>query len=112
VHSKRNRRPRWNALYLILLMTIGGLVLTPRLHLTSIDHKIVLLLIVVVIYGVIGLWIKSNTEALQDLDDAEYRKQSRDPAVYGTRRFPTRTQAHFRDVTSFYRHESPDKPKR
>lgn len=112
MRSNRNRTPHWNALYLILLMAIGGLVFTHKLHLTPIDHKIVLLLSVVGIYGLIGLWIKSNAEALQDLDDAEYRKQSRDPVVYGTRQFPTRTQAYFREVTSFYRHESPDKPKR
>ena len=112
MRSKRNRRPRWNALHLILLVVIGGLMLTHRLHLTSIDHKIVLLLIVVAAYGLMGFWIKSNTEALQELDDAEYRTQSRDPAVYGTRQFPTRTQAHFRERVSFYRHKTPDEPER
>lgn len=112
MRSHRPHRPRWNALYFILLIAISGLVLTHGLHLASVDHKIVSLLIIVVVYGLMSLWIKSNTEALQDLEDAEYRQLSRDPAVYGTRQFPTRTQVNFREKVAFYRRETPDEPAR
>jgi hypothetical protein len=94
-------------LNLILLVAVGGLVLGHGLHLTPIDHRFILFLIILGIYGLIGLWIKSNAAALQDLGAEEYRKQSRDPEVYGTLRFPTRIQSHFRDVAAFYHHKSP-----
>jgi len=109
MRSKRNRRPRWSMLNLIVLAALGGLVLEHNLHLTPTGHKIALFLIVVIIYGLIGLWVKSNATALEDLDAEEYRRQSRDPALFGTPAFPTRTQSHFQETVSFYRHESPDK---
>ena len=107
--SKQNRRPRWNMLNLVLLLAVGGLALEHWLHLSRAGHTIVLILMVVVIYGLMGLWVKSNETALEDLDTEEYREQSRDPAVYGTPEFPTRTQSDFRETVSYYRHESPDK---
>jgi hypothetical protein len=109
MRSKRNRRPRWSVLNLIMLATIGGLALEPFLHLTPTGHKIILLLIIAVIYGLMGVWVKSNATALEDLDAEEYRKRSRDPAVYGTSQFPTRTQAHFQETVSLYRREALDK---
>lgn len=78
------------------------------LHLTSLERKIALILVVVVIYGLLAGWIKANTAALQDLDAEKYRELSRDPAVYGTKAFPTRTQARFREIMSFYQHKSSD----
>jgi hypothetical protein len=112
MRSNRNRRPRWNMLNLILVLAVGGLALEHRLHLTPTGHTIVLILIVVILYGLMGVWVKSNATALEDLDAEEYRKQSRDPAVYGTPEFPTRTQSDFRETVSYYRHESPDKRER
>jgi hypothetical protein len=109
MRPKRNRGPHWNVLNLIVLLTVVGMVLEHGLHLTPTGHKIVLLLITIAIYGLMGLWIKSSEVALQDLDDMEYRRQSCDPATYGTVQFPTRTQAYFRNVLSSYRHELPPK---
>ena len=109
MHSRRNRRARWNLLSLILLLAVGGLALDHKLHFTPTGHKIALLLTVAVIYGLIGLWLRFNAAALHDLDDMEYRKQSRDPSVYGTLESPTRTQLHYREITSFYRPASPDR---
>jgi hypothetical protein len=109
MRSKQNRRPRWNTLNLILLLAVGALVLEHRLHLAPTGHTIVLILIVVVIYGSMGLWVQSNAAALEDLDAEDYQKQRRDPAVYGTPELPTRTQSDFRETVSYYRHESPDK---
>jgi hypothetical protein len=106
MRSRKKLKPRWRVLNVITLATIGGLALEHSLHLTPTGHKIILLLIIAVIYGLIGLWVKSNATALEDLDAEEYRKQSRDPAVYGTSQFPTRTQAHFRETMSFYHHEA------
>lgn len=110
MRPKRNRRPHWTMLNLIMLATIGGLALEHDLHLTPTGHKIAMFLIVVVIYGLIGLWVKSNADALEDLEAEEYRRrQSHDPSLYGTPAFPTRTQSHFQETVSFYRHETPDK---
>ena len=109
MRTQRNRKPRWTMLNLIVLGAVGGLVLEHNLHLTPTGHKIILLLIIAAIYGLMGLWVKSNATALEDLDAEEYRKRGRDPAVYGTSQFPTRTQAHFQETVSFYRRESLDK---
>jgi hypothetical protein len=109
MRSKRNRRPRWSVLNLIMLATIGGLALEPFLHLTPTGHKITLFLIIAAIYGLMGLWVKSNATAVEDLDAEEYRIQSHNPAVYGTPEFPTRAQLHYRETVSFYRREALDK---
>jgi hypothetical protein len=112
MRSKRDRRPHWSTLNLILLAAVGGLALERGLHLTPTGHEITLLLIIAVIYGLMAAWVTSNAAALEDLDAEEYRKQSRNPAVYGTPESPTSAQAHFRETVSFYRHESPDKQER
>ena len=112
MRSRRNRGTRWKTLNLILVVAVGLLILQHHLHLTPTGHKITLSLIVVVIYGSLGLWVKANAAALQALESEKYRKQSRDPAVYGTPEFPTRTQSHYQDVMSFYRRESPEKRER
>jgi hypothetical protein len=109
MRAQRNRKPRWIMLNLIVLGAVGGLVLEHNLHLTPTGHKIILLLIIAAIYGLMGLWVKSNATALEDLDAEEYRTQSRNPAVYGTPEFPTRAQLHYRETVSFYRRESLDK---
>jgi hypothetical protein len=112
MRSKRDRRPHWSTLNLILLVAGGGLALEHRLHLTPTGHEITLVLIIAVIYGLMGAWVTSNAAALEDLDAEEYRKQSRNPAIYGTPEFPTSAQSHFRETVSLYRRESPDKQKR
>jgi hypothetical protein len=109
MRAQRNRKPRWIVLNLIVLGAMGALVLEHNLHLTPTDHKIILLLIIATIYGLMALWVKSNATALEDLDAEEYRKQSRNPAVFGTPQFPTRTQAHFQETVSLYRREALDK---
>jgi hypothetical protein len=109
MRSGHNRKPHWNTLGLIVLLAIGGLIVGHGLHLTPMDHKITMLLIIAVTYGLIGLWLKANAAALEELDAEECRNRSHDPAVYGTREFPTRTQAHFQQTVSLYHHASPDK---
>jgi hypothetical protein len=97
-----NRRPRWLLLYLIVPLGVGGLVLEHHLHLTQNGHKVVLLLIIVAVYGLMGMWVRSNATALQDLDGEAYRKQRRDPAVYGTPEFPTQAQYHYRETMALH----------
>ncbi len=109
MNPQRNCGPRWNRLNLIVLLAVGCLVLEHGLHLTPTGHKVILFVIVGVVYGLMGLWAKANAAALEDLDSEKHREQSRDPAVYGTREYPTCTQARFREVMSFYRHEAPPK---
>ncbi len=93
---KQNRRPGWKVLYQILLLAIGSLALEHMLHLTPIEHKLTLLLIVVVIYGAIGLWLKSNAADLE-------RPESRTPAPYKT---PASTPTSLREGVSFYQRET------
>jgi hypothetical protein len=107
MRPKRNRGPRWNRLDLIMLLAVGGLILEHGLHLTPTGHKLVLCVIVGVVYGLMGKWVSANAAALQDLDTEKCREQSRDRAIYGTQESPTRVQARFREVMSFYRHEVP-----
>lgn len=108
MRSKRNHKPRWGMLSLILLLAIGGLALEHNLNLTPTGHKIALFLVIIVIYGLIGLWIQSNAPALQDLDDIEHRKQRRAPAAKGTPESPSFEQTHFQEVASLRRPESPE----
>ncbi len=92
-----------------MLLAVGGLILEHSLHLTPIGHKVILSVIVVVVYGLMGLWVKANTATLDTLDAEKCRQQSRDPVLYGTQEFPTRVQARFREVMSLNRHEAPHK---
>ncbi len=108
MRSDRNHRPHWSLLYPILLLSVGGLVLEHHLHLSQNGHKVILLLVIAIGYSLMGLWIKSNAAALQDLDGEDYRKQRRDPAVYGTPEFPTQTQFHYQEAVSLYRPVSTD----
>ena len=110
--SERNRRPHWNMLTLVLVLAVGGLALERTLHLTATDHTIVLILMVVVIYGLMGLWVKSNETALEDLDAEEYRKQSRESAAHGTPEYPTRSPSGLQETVSYYRHETLDRQNR
>ena len=110
--SKRNRGPRWNMLTLVLLLAVGGLVLEHWLHLTRTGHTIVLILMVVVIYGLMGLWVKSNETALEDLDAEVYRNQSREAAAHGTPEYPTRSPSGLQETVSYYRHETLDRQNR
>lgn len=103
MHPKQHRKPHWRLLNVLLFIAIGGLIVTHSVHLTPTGHKIALFLCIVISYGLIGLWLKSNDVALQE----EYSRQ--DPAVYGTSKFPTPTQAHFKKVLLFYRNESSSK---
>jgi hypothetical protein len=54
----------WLQLYAVFALSIGALMFEHQMNLTSLDHKIVMLLIVVVIYGLLGLWIKSNEDVI------------------------------------------------
>ena len=109
MRPKRNRGPRWNRLDLIMLLAVGGLILEHSLHLSPIGHRGILSVIVVVVYGLMGLWVKANTATLDTLDAEKCRQQSRDPATFGTQESPTYTQARFREVMSFNRHDAPHK---
>jgi hypothetical protein len=105
MRARGHRGPGWRTLALILVVGVAGLAVERGLHLSPGEHKLVLLGVIAGFYGVTGLWIAANRAALQDLDDAVHRQQRRDPSVYGTPRFPTRTQAHFSGTALFHRHD-------
>jgi len=109
MYSKQNHTPRWTMLNLIVLVAIGGLALEHNLHLTPVGHKITLFLLVAVLYGLMGLWVKSNATALEDIDTEERRRQSHYPTQYGTSAFPTHRQPHFQETVSYYRRKTMNK---
>jgi hypothetical protein len=105
MRAKRQRGPRWTMLHLIMLLGMGGLILAHDLHLSPAEHKLTLYLIVAAAYGLLGLWVRSNKRALYRQEAERYRQQRRDPTVYGTLEFPTRTQDHFRRTVSIHHHD-------
>ena len=109
MHSKRNRTPRWILLNLIMLTAIGGLALEHGLHLTPTGHKITLVLIIAVFYGLMGLWVKSNATALEDRDAEERRRLSHDPTHYRAPALPARKRSPFQETVSYYRRETLNK---
>ena len=104
---KRNGGPRWNRLNLLVLLAIGGLILECGLHLRPTAHKVLLVVSIVGIYGLMGLWVKANTAALEAWDIEKHREPAHDLTKYVTQAPPTDTQARLREIRPFYRHETP-----
>lgn len=95
MRARQYHRPRWNMLALILIVAVCGLAAEHNLHLTPAGHKVALLVIIVVGYGSLGVWVKSNEVALETLDIEADRKQNRDnPELGGTPQLSPATPIH------------------
>lgn len=62
--SGNNSRPQWRWLNLIVLLAIGLLALDGRAHLSAMGHEAAEIGIVLVVFGLIGLWLLANAGAI------------------------------------------------
>ncbi len=62
---QNNTRPKWRLLNLIVVLAFGLLALDARVHLSQIGHEAAEIGIVLVIFGLIGLWLHANAEAIR-----------------------------------------------
>jgi hypothetical protein len=107
--SKRTRTPRWKTLNVILLVAGGAMVLERRVSLTPADHKIVLIVLVLALYTLIGLWVRSNAMELQEMDYADHREQTRDPRARRQPDATTVTASRISEGMSYFRAEAAEK---
>ncbi len=63
-----NPRPKWWQLYLTFPLLVVLFILETRLRISQSGHQLVQLGILLLVYGLIHLWLKSNAKALSALD--------------------------------------------
>ncbi len=61
-----NTRPKWRFLNLIVALAVGLLALDAHAHLSQLGHEAAEIGIVLVVFGLIGLWLHSNAEAIRN----------------------------------------------
>lgn len=71
-----NLRPKWWQLYLTFPLLIAMFVLDARLRISMRAHQAVQIGIILLIYGLIHLWLKTNSSALSNMD-----QQNRDRII-------------------------------
>lgn len=64
--SSNNSRPQWRWLTLIMLLATGLLALDGRARLSNLGHEAVEIVIVLVVFGLIGLWLLANAGAISN----------------------------------------------
>jgi hypothetical protein len=65
---RSNLRPKWWQLYLTLPFLIALFVVDSRLKISTRGHQVVQIAIILLVYGLIQLWLKSNATALSGFD--------------------------------------------
>ncbi len=70
-------RPKWWQVYLVLPLLIVLFLVDSRLKISSGGHEAVQIGIVLLVYGLIHLWLKTNARALRQMDQGEYRRTIR-----------------------------------
>ena len=70
--TSTNLRPRWWQLYLSFPLLIALFVVDNRLKLSTRGHQAVQIMILLLVYGFIHLWLKSNARALSRMDQQSY----------------------------------------
>lgn len=66
--SSNYARPKWWQLYLAFPLLVVLFILETRLRISQSGHQLVQLGILLLVYGLIHLWLKSNAKALSALD--------------------------------------------
>ena len=61
---RNNSRPKWRLLNLIVALAIGLLALDARAHMSLIGHEASEIVIVLALFGLIGLWLRANAGAI------------------------------------------------
>ena len=68
------RRPAWWQLYLLGLAIVGLLILGARAHLSPSGHELAAIATLLVVYGLIELWLRTNWRALVSAGMEEQRQ--------------------------------------
>lgn len=63
----KQRKPNWFILDLLFMIFLMALCAESQLALTSLEHALVLVLLIVVGFGSIGVWIAANAAGLSEL---------------------------------------------
>ncbi|MGH2543911.1 MAG: hypothetical protein ACRDIB_14005 [Ardenticatenaceae bacterium] len=92
---KRDNKPRWWLLDILVLLTVALLLWQTRWTLSAEGWQLVVLGIVLLAYGLMALWVWGNREALERKERAR-EAVARARVVYSPSRTPV--QAHFREV--------------
>jgi hypothetical protein len=84
MRSAKPKHPHWNTLYGVMVGVVLVLLLEHHLHLNALGHQITLLLVVLGVYGVIGLWIVANAAALEQtsLDSCPQPRAKELPEIF------------------------------
>jgi hypothetical protein len=72
-----NRDPKWWQVYLTFPLLLGLFVLDGRLKISSRGHQAVQIGIILLVYMLIHVWLKSNARALSHADRIRYGKNVR-----------------------------------
>lgn len=89
--QKPRSRPNWLVLFLVITPVLGVLWLEAREPLSQVDHKIVEIGLVVLLYGIVAVWLKAN-EHIVMFDEHQKRQRqdqhlpTRSRIVYGERK--------------------------
>jgi hypothetical protein len=70
--SSNYARPKWWQVYLTFPLLMVLFMLDHRLKLSTREHEVVQIGILILVYGLIHLWIWANAKALSAIDRAQY----------------------------------------
>jgi len=73
--SSQNTRPNWWQLYLTFLLLIVLFIVDSRLKISTREHQVVQIGIVLLVYGLMYLWVRSNARALRQMDRQQYQRK-------------------------------------
>ena len=80
--NTQNRKPRWRQLMLFAPLMLGLLFMDTHLALSTVEHQLIEVGIVLLMYGAMACWLWANQEALENEDDQEGKWQRLDPAEW------------------------------
>ena len=63
---QNNTRPKWRLLNLIVILAFGLLALDAHAHFSQAGHEAAEIGIVLVIFGLIGVWLHANADAIRN----------------------------------------------
>ncbi len=69
--SSRTLRPKWWQLYIVVPLLLSLFIVDHQLNLSVLDHQVVQVGIVLLIYGFIHRWLNANRKALSHLDEEQ-----------------------------------------
>ena len=73
--SARNMRPKWWQLYLTFPGLMVLFAIDSRLKISTRAHQFVQIGILIIIFGLIHLWLKTNAAALVNVEHRDYREK-------------------------------------